>query len=149
LGRRDHLLCEGLAQPWAPVGTMQTGYPCIQTSSQDKEQGVHPRTAMCSVAPDLTPCRRGLRCCHVSCSSGPHLPIEVSLLCVPRPWSSPPCRGGLQRCHMSCSSGPLLPAKEGSGATVCPTAPDLASLLGWAPALPCAPWLFVGREPQI
>jgi hypothetical protein len=27
------------------VGTLKIGYPCIQALSQDKEQGVHPRTA--------------------------------------------------------------------------------------------------------
>jgi hypothetical protein len=26
------------------VGTLETGYPRIQVLSQDKEQGVHPRT---------------------------------------------------------------------------------------------------------
>jgi hypothetical protein len=31
--------------PGAFVGTLKTGYPCIQVLSQDKEQGVHPRTA--------------------------------------------------------------------------------------------------------
>jgi hypothetical protein len=59
------------------VGTLQTGYPRIQASSQDKEQGVHPRAAICFAAPDLTPCRRDLRRCRVSCSSEPRLPTEA------------------------------------------------------------------------
>jgi hypothetical protein len=88
---------------------------------------------------------------HVSCNSGPHPPAEVgsgattclaaldltslprwapALPRVPWPWTLPPCRGGLQCCHMFCSSRPLLPVKEGSGAAVCPTASDPASLLG-------------------
>jgi hypothetical protein len=28
-----------------PVGTLKTGYPCIQALSQGKEQGVYPRAA--------------------------------------------------------------------------------------------------------
>jgi hypothetical protein len=36
------------------VGTLQTWYPYIQASSQDKEQDVHPSTAMCPIAPDPT-----------------------------------------------------------------------------------------------
>jgi hypothetical protein len=38
---------------------------------------MHPRAAMCSTAPDLTPCRGGLQCCHMSYSSEPLLPIEA------------------------------------------------------------------------
>jgi hypothetical protein len=32
-------------------------------------------------------------------------------------------------CHISCTFGSHLPAEVGSGATTCPTAPDLASVL--------------------
>jgi hypothetical protein len=49
----------------------------MQASSQDKELAVHPRVAMCSAAPDLSPCRRGLQRCHVSYSSGSRLPAEA------------------------------------------------------------------------
>jgi hypothetical protein len=33
------------------------------------------------------------------------------------------------RCNINCSFGPHLPAEVGSGATTCPAAPDLTSLL--------------------
>jgi hypothetical protein len=36
------------------VGILQTGYLCIQASSQDKEQDMHPRAATYPVAPDLS-----------------------------------------------------------------------------------------------
>jgi hypothetical protein len=36
-----------------PIDTLQTGYPYIQASSQDKLQSVHPHTATCPTAPDL------------------------------------------------------------------------------------------------
>jgi hypothetical protein len=36
------------------VGTLQTRYPRIQASSQDKEQSMHPRAATYPVAPDLS-----------------------------------------------------------------------------------------------
>jgi hypothetical protein len=39
--------------PGATIGTLQTGYPYIQVSSQDKLQGVHPYTATCPMAPNL------------------------------------------------------------------------------------------------
>jgi hypothetical protein len=67
---------------------------------------VHPRAATYPVALDLTPCRGGLRCYHVSRGPRPCLPTEV-----------------------------------GSGATTCPAAPYLTSLLRWAPTLPCVPQL--------
>jgi hypothetical protein len=44
-------------------------------------------------------------------------------------------------CHVSYNSEPHLPAKEGSGAVTCFMAPDLASWLRWAPALPRVLWL--------
>jgi hypothetical protein len=46
------------------------------------------------------------------------------------------------RYHVSCSFGPHLPAEVGSGATTCPAAPDHASLLRWASALPRVPQLW-------
>jgi hypothetical protein len=44
-------------------------------------------------------------------------------------------------CHVPYGSGPHLPAEMGSDAATCPIAPDLASRLRWAPALPRAPQL--------
>jgi hypothetical protein len=46
------------------------------------------------------------------------------------------------RCHVRCSFEPHLPVEVGSNATACPAAPDLASLLRWAPALPRVPQLW-------
>jgi hypothetical protein len=40
------------------VGTLQTGYPYIQASSQNKEQSMYSRTATYPVAPDLSPLPR-------------------------------------------------------------------------------------------
>jgi hypothetical protein len=44
------------------------------------------------------------------------------------------------RCHASYSFGPQLPVEVGSGATTCPTAPNLTSLLRWVPVLPRGTW---------
>jgi hypothetical protein len=46
---------------------------------------------------------------------------------------------------VSYGSGPRLPAEVGSDVAMCPMAPDLASRLGRAPALPRVPWLPVGH----
>jgi hypothetical protein len=94
----------------------------------------------------LPPCRDGLRCCHVSYSSEPHLPVEMgsgAITCpttldlASRPrwdmvppcvlWlqTTPPYRGELRRCHMSHGIGPHLPEGEGSGAAM-----HLAALCG-------------------
>jgi hypothetical protein len=89
--------------------------------------------------------------CHVFCNSGPH-PLPMWAPVLPRVLqlrTSPLCRGGLWLCHMSCTSEPLLPAKEGSDTAMYPTAPDPAFLPGWAPALPRASRLSVGRGSQI
>jgi hypothetical protein len=88
--------------------------------------------------------------CHINCSFGPHLPAEVgtdTAMCpaaldltsllrrapelshVPQLWTLPPWGGELRCCHTSCGPGPHLPTEVGSGATTCPTTPDLASLL--------------------
>jgi hypothetical protein len=56
---------------------------------------------------------------------------------VPRPRTSPPCLGELRCCHVSCGPGPRLLTESSSGAATCSSAPDLASLPRWAPALPC------------
>jgi hypothetical protein len=58
---------------------------------------------------------------------------------LPRvPWllTLPPCSGGLRRYHVPRGSGPCLPAQEGSGAAMCPAAPDPASLLERDPVPP-------------
>jgi hypothetical protein len=44
--------------------------------------------------------------------------------------------------HVSCCFRPHLSAEMCSGATTCPAAPDLASLLRWAPALLRVPRLW-------
>jgi hypothetical protein len=109
----------------------------------------------------LPPCSGGLRCCHVSHGSGPCLPARegsgaatcpmtpdpASLLgrapALPRVLrhrTPPPCSGGLRRCHVSHDTGPRLLTREGSGAAMCPTASDPASLLGRTPTLPRVPW---------
>jgi hypothetical protein len=55
--------------------------------------------------------------------------------------TTPPCRGELRRCHVSRDFGPHLIAEESSDVATCPSAPDLASLLRWAPMVPRVPWL--------
>jgi hypothetical protein len=82
---------------------------------------MHLCTAMCPVA--LDPASRLRR--------APALPR------APRLWTLSLCSGGLQCCHMSHDSGPCLPIEAGSGAAMCPMAPDPASLLRRAPMLPC------------
>jgi hypothetical protein len=74
----------------ATIGTLQTGYPHIQTSSQDKEQRVHPHAATCPVAPDPTSQPKW----------APRLP------CVQRCRDPPPIQGWLRRRHVSHGSGP-------------------------------------------
>jgi hypothetical protein len=64
--------------------------------------------------------------------------------CVPRPWTSPPCRGGFRHCHVSHGSGLCLLERRAS-ALSCSSAPDLASLSRWAPALPRGPDLASSR----
>jgi hypothetical protein len=55
--------------------------------------------------------------------------------------TTPPCRVGLRRRHVSHGLGPRLLAEESSDVATCPSAPDLASLSMWAPALPRVSWL--------
>jgi hypothetical protein len=45
------------------------------------------------------------------------------------------------RRHVPNNTGLYLPAEVGSGAATCPVTPDLASLIGRAPAQPRVPWL--------
>jgi hypothetical protein len=91
---------------------------------------MHPWTTMCWLKLPHVPWNQtpppysgGLRRCHVSHSSGTHLPAwegsiattcpmapyPISLLrkflvlpCVPRLQTPPPCSGGLRHCHVSC-----------------------------------------------
>jgi hypothetical protein len=81
---------------------------------------VHPRTTMCPTA--LNPASLLRRAPTLLCASWPRTP--------------PPCSGGLRCRHVSHGSEPRLPAREGSGAAMCPTAPDPASLLRRALVLP-------------
>jgi hypothetical protein len=117
----------------------------------------------------LPPCSGGLRRCHVSRGARSCVPAQdgsdavmcptaldpasllrraLALPHVPRLWIMPPCLGGLRRCHVSRGSKSCFPALEGSGATTCPTAPGLASLLERAPVLPRVPQFSVGRRSQ-
>jgi hypothetical protein len=75
--------------------------------------------------------------CPVAPEAASQLGWSPVLTRVLRLWWLPPCWGGLQRCHMSCGIGPCLPAGVGSDAATCHAAPDPASLLEWAPVLPC------------
>jgi hypothetical protein len=86
------------------VGTLETGYPCIQALSQDKKQD-------------------GLRRCHVFHGSGLCLPErrDPALPRVPQLWTSPPYRGGLRRCHVAPASPPR---EESSGAAMYPMTPS-------------------------
>jgi hypothetical protein len=85
------------------------------------------RTATCPTSPDLA----------FLLGRDPALP------CVPRLRIMPPCSGGLGRCHVPRGFGSCLSAREGSGVATCPAAPDPASLLGRALALPHVPRLWI------
>jgi hypothetical protein len=52
-----------------------------------------------------------------------------------------PYRGGLRRRHVSRGLGPRLLAEESSDVATFLSAPDIASLSRWAPALPRVLWL--------
>jgi hypothetical protein len=60
---------------------------------------------------------------------------------APRLRTPPPYSEGLQCCHVSHVFRPCLPAQEGSGARICPMAPNPTSLLGRAPMLPHVSWI--------
>jgi hypothetical protein len=102
------------------VGTLQTGYPRIQASSQDKRQGVHPRTATCPASLDQASLLK----------RAPMLP------CVSWLQTSPLRLGGVRCCHASHGSRPHSALEVGSGAAACSMAPDLTSLPKGAPVLP-------------
>jgi hypothetical protein len=116
------------------VDTLQIGYLCIHTPSQDKEQDVYPRTASCPAAPDLAflprwattlPCVLwhqtpppywgGLWCCHVSYGSRPRL--------RPRWASTLPLSRGSRPRHVSYGSEPHFSTGKGSGAATHPAVP--------------------------
>jgi hypothetical protein len=92
--------------PGATIGTLQTGYPRVPISSQDKGQSVYLRITTCSVALDPTSLHRR----------------ALVLSRIPRLWTLPPYRGGLRRCHTSCGFGARLPAQEGSSVVTRPAA---------------------------
>jgi hypothetical protein len=111
----------------ALVSTLKTRYPCIQALSQNKEQGMHPRPAMQAVALDNTSLQRWA--------------LEPPR--VPQARTSAPCSGELRCCHVAYGLGPHLLDELSSGTATCSSAPDLASLPRWAPALPRVRWLWV------
>jgi hypothetical protein len=70
---------------------------------------------------------------------------RMYILALPRViwlWTLLFCRDGLWCCHVSNGSEPRLPTEVASNTTTCSEAPDLASLLGWAPASSCVLWLW-------
>jgi hypothetical protein len=170
-GSRPHLLARkssGTAtSPTAPDPASLLGrapmLPCVSrlTTLPPCSKGLR----RCHVFPGSEPrlpAREQFRCCHVShasgpcllawesssvatCSTGPDsasMPGRASELPhVPRLRTPAPYSGGLRHCHMSHDSRPHLPTSEGSGATICPTALDPASLLRRAPVPSHAPWL--------
>jgi hypothetical protein len=107
---------------------------------------------------------------HVSCSSGPCLPIKMdsgTAMCpttlnltslsrwapalprVPRPCTSPPDRDGIWCHHVSRGSRPCHPTEESSGAVTCPMASDPTSMRGRALVLPRISRPSVGYGPQV
>jgi hypothetical protein len=94
------------------VDTLQTGYPRVQASSQDKGQDVRPRVATCPIVLDQA----------TLLGWAPPLPRVLRL-------RTPPLNTeGLRHCHMSHGSGSGLASTVDSGAAVCRTTPDPASL---------------------
>jgi hypothetical protein len=87
--------------------------------------------------------------CHVSCGSGPRLPIEGSgaATCPMAPYPASLLRRA-PTLPLARGSRSSLPVEEGSDATTCPVTPASASLLRRAPALPRVPWVSAGRESQ-
>jgi hypothetical protein len=59
-----------------------------------------------------------------------------TLPCVLQLQTLPLYQGRLRRCHVSYASGHRYLIEVGSSAVTCPVAPDLASWVRWAPALP-------------
>jgi hypothetical protein len=86
---------------------------------------MHPRAATQAVASD-----------HTSLQRWALEPPRVS-----RPRTSPPYRGELWCSHVARGPGHHLLAELSSGAATRSSAPDLASLSRWAPALPRVTWL--------
>jgi hypothetical protein len=109
------------------------------------------------------PYQGGLRHCHVSYGSRPHVLVEVGSdtgmcpaildLTSRLRWApmlphvlwlrtSPLGWGGLWRYHMSHASRLHLPAEVGCDTAMCPMALDLASRLWWPPVLWRVQWFF-------
>jgi hypothetical protein len=93
------------------------------SSKSKKEQNVHSRAVTYTVASDHTSLQRW----------------ASALPRVPQPQISPPCWGELRRCHVFRGPGSRLLVEVSSGAATCPSAPDLASLIRWAPTLSRVP----------
>jgi hypothetical protein len=116
----------------------------------------------------LPPCRGRPQCYHMPHGSRPRLPAQegsgatrcytaldpTSLLrmglvlpYVTWLWTPPPYSRGLWCYHVSHGFRACLPARAGSGATMCPTALDPASLLRTALALSRVVRPSEGHEP--
>jgi hypothetical protein len=80
----------------SPVGTLQTGYPRVHASSQDKKWGVQPCAAMCPVTSD----------------PASQLRWDLRLPRVQRLRNLPPSQGGLWCCHVSQGTRPIGRALE-------------------------------------
>jgi hypothetical protein len=107
----------------AEVGSGAATWPTAHGPRTHLPPKVGSRATTCPAALDLTSLKRW----------------ALVLPCVVLPQISPHCRGELWRCHVSHGPGPHLPAEVGSDAATYPTAPNLASLPRWTPALPCVP----------
>jgi hypothetical protein len=112
--------------PWRS-GTLYTSYKL------DKEHGVHQRAATCAVASDHTSLYKRW---------------DLTLPRVPRHWTSPPWWGELRCCHVSRGSESRFLVEVSFGAVTYPSAPELTSapnlvsLLRWAPVLSNVPRLW-------
>jgi hypothetical protein len=108
----------------ATVGTLQTGYPLVQASSQDKERGMQPRSVTCPAAPEP--------------ASQPRWALRLP--CVQRLWSAPLIGRALEP--------PCVPWHRRA---TCPMASDPASLQGGLRAttrlvVPSGPWASIMKK---
>jgi hypothetical protein len=145
---------------WLESKTRRHTATCPTSSDLTSLLGRSPALLCVSWLQILSSCSGGLRRCHVSCASRSCLPAwkgSGAVTCpmppdpafllgraptlprVPRHQILPPYSGRLRRCHVSHGSGSCLFARDGSGAATYPAAPDPASLLERAPALPHVP----------
>jgi hypothetical protein len=119
------------AMPWAIFG-----FTCLNPRGRrDRSRGCTHTTEF-HVAFLSVPCRPGTPAYKLQVKACIH-----TLSCTLQLWTSPPGWGGLRRCHVSSGSGPRLLVEVSFSAAICPAAPNLASWLRWALALPCVLWL--------